>query len=86
MVLVEIRKILLFAIMPGLVMRHMSYVFMRELTRGLTAGINSAYQGVYKDSYQGVYKKNMENHVLGFFMKNIVFQTYPGIVEYKHTV
>ena len=30
--------------------------------------------------------KNMESHVLGFFMKNIVFHTYPGIVEYKHTV
>ena len=30
--------------------------------------------------------KNMENHVLGFFMKNIVFHIYLGIVEYTYTV
>ena len=59
---------------------------MRELTRGLTAGINSAYQGVYKDSYQGVYKKNMENHVSGFFMKNIVFHIYLGMVGYTYAL
>ena len=30
--------------------------------------------------------KNMENHVLGFFMKNIVFHIYLGIVENTFTV
>ena len=30
--------------------------------------------------------KNMENHVLGFFMKNIVFHIYFGITEYTYTV
>ena len=30
--------------------------------------------------------KNMENHVLGFFMKNILFYTYLGIVKYSYTV
>ena len=28
----------------------------------------------------------MENHVLGFFMKNILFYTYLGIVKYSYTV
>ena len=31
-------------------------------------------------------RKNMENHVFGFFMKNIVFHIYLGIVEYTYTV
>ena len=30
--------------------------------------------------------KNMENHVLGFFMKNIVFHIYLSIVEYTYTL
>ena len=30
--------------------------------------------------------KNMENHVFGFFMKNIVFYIYLGIVKYTYTV
>ena len=30
--------------------------------------------------------KNMENHGLGFIMKNIVFHIYLGIVEYTYTV
>ena len=30
--------------------------------------------------------KNMENHVLGFFMKNILFYIYLGIVNYIYTV
>ena len=32
------------------------------------------------------FEKNMENHVFGFFMKNIVFHIYLGIVEYTYTV
>ena len=31
-------------------------------------------------------QKNMENHALGFFMKNIVFHIYFGITEYTYTV
>ena len=30
--------------------------------------------------------QNMENHVLGFFMKNVVFHIYLGIVECTYTV
>ena len=32
------------------------------------------------------FPKNMENHVFGFFMKNIVFYIYLGIVKYTYTV
>ena len=32
------------------------------------------------------FSKNMENHALGFFMKNIVFHIYLGIVECTYTV
>ena len=32
------------------------------------------------------YSKNMENHAFGFFMKNIVFYIYLGIVKYTYTV
>ena len=30
--------------------------------------------------------KNMENYVLGFYMKNILFYIYFGIVKYTYTV
>ena len=30
--------------------------------------------------------KNMENYVLGFYMKNILFYVYYGIVKYTYTV
>ena len=36
--------------------------------------------------FGGLTLKNMENHVLGFFMKNIVFHIYLGIAEYAYTV
>ena len=53
---------------------------------------NSEFRRFYKPSYWGIFSehliaiKNMENHVLGFFMKNIVFQIYLGIAEYTYTV
>ena len=32
------------------------------------------------------FQKNMENYVLGFFIKNIVSLIYLGITEYTYTV
>ena len=49
-------------------------------------GCPRAFSSFWDPSRSYSFQKNMEYHVLGFFMKNIVFHTYPGIVEYKHTV
>ena len=42
-------------------------------SRGPSAGARKVWGKMAKNV------KNMENHVLGFFMKNIVFQTYPVV-------
>ena len=44
---------------------------------------NQRYSRIYRNHDSA---KNMENHVFGFFMKNIMFQIFLRIVEYINTV
>ena len=63
---------------PSSVFPYCQFVYTHQ------AGITPALQQNWQSSEKS--QKNMENHVFGFFMKNIVFHIYLGIVEYRNTV